>query len=228
MMADYLRLLSKAVKNPGKVPPFLHQRLFQPDNRKIEDGIVTWNTFDWGDGDTPAQIAAINYHMVQALRDDLEGESIYHAVEIGSGYGRVTPWLTEFAKQVTGVEPNDEMRNLADQYYPDIRFIDAKAQNIPFDTDGVDFVFTRSVLQHISEDDLKKACSEIARIAEPEAKILLCEATEGEENSGIYHPRTPKEYEELLSPFELQNVWKRETPAKTREHNRERMMFAQS
>ena len=187
--------------------------------------VVTWNSLNWGDGDNPAQISAINYHMVQALRTDLTGKQFENAVEIGAGYGRVTPWLAEFAEKVTAVEPNSDVRKYIDSYYPDIITIDEKVQGLQLDSDRYDLVFTRSVLQHIPEDSIGEAANEINRIADPNATLLLCEETEGVTDQKQLWPRTVDDYAELFDDFDLSKYWTRDAPAKTRNHTRTRMIF---
>jgi len=71
--------MHEGTKNPHKILPYINRKIFEEkySAKKIENGVVTWNTeagFGWGDGSTPPQKAAINYHMVQALREDLKGE----------------------------------------------------------------------------------------------------------------------------------------------------------
>lgn len=224
-----MQMASTGIKNPGKVPPFLKEALlparYAP--QKKEDGVITWNTnagFKWGDGSSPPQKAAINYHMIQALRKDLRGNTYDRAVEIGCGYGRVTPWLSEFATEVIGVDPNEEVLDLTDQYYPHVTTHNSKAQNLPFPDNHADLLFTRSVLQHIPQDVVEPAVDEMIRIATDDADILICEATEGD-HLECFVPRTEEEYNELFEPFSVVNSWERETPAKTRKHNRTRMLL---
>lgn len=230
---EKFELMYKGLKNPQKVPPYLLRNLLRKlfpskySPKKVQDGVVTWNTeagFDWGDGDTPPQISAINYHMVQALREDLKGNKYQHAVEIGCGYGRVTPWLSEFAEEVTGVDPNEDVLSIVEEYYPDIKTISAKAQDLPIPDRDADLLFTRSVLQHIPSGELQQVIDEMERIANGEAHILICEATKGTENE-TFHPRSETEYSKLFKNFQLESSWRRDAPAKTENHTRSRMFF---
>lgn len=221
------RLAIRGLKKPHKIPPFVLKQLF-PDryrNWKHDRGVVTWNSFNWGDGSTPAQISAINYHMVQALRDDLGGLDVDTAIEIGCGYGRVTPWLSEFAETVIGVDPNREMGSYVQDFHPDVEFVPAAGQQLPFPNDYTDIVFTRSCLQHIPPGEIEIVCSEISRVASPNATILLCEKGRGDGDWEHIWVRGPDTYAKLLDGFELVESRMRETPAKTRVHNRVRMMF---
>ena len=228
-MADVVDLARKGIANPGRVPGFVLAQAFPGRFRqwKREGGVVTWNSFDWGDGDDPAQKAAINYHTVQALRRDLAGERFDRALEIGCGYGRVTPWLGEFADQVVGLEPNDEMRGYVDAYLPAVDTVDATAQDMPIEDGSVDLVFTRSVLQHVDDRALRDIGVEIERVTTDDATLLLCEAADGpgRGDGETLFVRSPEQYADVLPGFDLVVDWKRETPAKTRAHRRRRMRF---
>lgn len=226
--ARAIELLISGIRNPRAIPSFLRKRLSSNYPKKtVQNGIVTWNTdagFGWGDGETPPQIAAINYHMVQALRTDLGNEEYDHAVEIGCGYGRVTPWLGEFATQITAVDPNVTVLSIAEEFYPNIETMAATAQQLPIASNQADLLFTRSVLQHIPPAEITDAIEEMKRIARDDARILICEATSGQGSETAY-PRSEREYESFFEPFTLRRSWQRETPAKTREHYRTRLLF---
>jgi len=219
------RILNRTRKIAAKIVRKTFPKYFEA--KKIEEGMVTWNTkagFHWGDGDSPPQVSAINYHMIQALRKDLKKKKYEHAMEVGCGYGRVTPWISEFADVVTAVEPNESVLSIVEKHYPDINTVNDKAQNLSLPEDDVDLIFTRSVLQHISHEDINEVANELDRVANAKADMLICECTIGKE-SGTLYPRSVDEYSNLFSGFDLVYVWQRDAPAKTREHNRTRMFF---
>ncbi|WP_081603638.1 class I SAM-dependent methyltransferase [Natronorubrum tibetense] len=224
---NWSALAKKGLKKPHRIPPFVLRQMFPKKFQKwkSQEGVVTWDSFSWGDGSNPAQISAINYHMVQALRKDLEGHNFETAVEIGCGYGRVTPWLSDYASTVIGIEPNEEMAQYIEKYHPNIKYIQSKAQDMPLDDDSVGLIFTRSVLQHIPPNDIQSVCNEVSRVTSSNSRLLLCEATSGEGDNQSFWPRPKSTYKELFSDFELTQSWKRDAPAKTREHTRERMTF---
>ena len=221
----WLHLVRKGIQHPDRIFPYLSNKLMGPKSAvRVEDEVVTWNTLEWGDGNNPAQISAINYHMVQALRRDLQGESYSHAVELGCGYGRLTPWLSEFADQVTGIEPNEEVREYIPEYYPNLEVLSSKGQDIDLPTNTADLLVTRSVLQHIPDEEIERVASEISRISTSGATLLLCEETIGESRKFIW-PREVERYQSIFSDWELDSAWRREAPAKTRDHTRMRIKF---
>ena len=223
-----VELLVRGIRNPGAIPTYLYRRLSSKYPKKtVENGVVTWNTdagFGWGDGETPPQISAINYHMVQALRTDLGDRTYDHALEVGCGYGRVTPWLSEFATSVTGIDPNETVLSIGEEYYPNVGTVAATAQDMPIADDAIDLLVTRSVLQHIPPGEIEDAVGEMVRIATDDARIVICEATSGQGSETAY-PRPKGEYAELFEPFTLKQHWQRETHAKTRQHHRTRLLF---
>lgn len=221
----WLRLVQKGIQHPNKIPSYLSNKLIRRKSAvKVEDEVVTWNTLEWGDGNNPAQISAINYHMVQALRRDLQDESYSHAVELGCGYGRLTPWLSEFADQVTGIEPNEEVRKHIPEYYPNVEVLSSKGQDINLPANAADLLVTRSVLQHIPDEEIEQVASEIGRISTSDATLLLCEETVGESSEFIW-PREVERYQSIFSDWELNSTWRRKAPAKTRDHTRMRIKF---
>lgn len=178
---------------------------------KVEDGVVTWNGFDWGAGDNPAETSAINYSIVRDLRKAINNQSFDSAIEIGSGYGRVTPWLDLFADKVYAVEPNDEMLSYIRDHYSDVHTINEKAQNIPLENNSVDLVFARSVLHHIPNNDFPQVCNELQRIRTHGGMAVLMEDVKGPE-SETHHPRPIKEYEDIFNRWNLKENWPRQTP----------------
>jgi SAM-dependent methyltransferase len=226
-----LELLSRAVQHPRKIVPYLLKKAYpeQYASWRQENGVVTWNAetgFDWGEGHTAPQISAIDYHTAQALREDLRGNRYRHAVDIGCGYGRVTPWLLEYATRVTGVDPNRAALALLEDHYPnaDVDTVGGIAQALPLDDGVADLLFTKAVLQHVPPDEIETAVAEMKRIASDDAHILVCEATAGRER-GPFHPRPVERYESLFEPFTLDRRWQRPAPATTREYTRGRMLF---
>lgn len=178
---------------------------------KIEDGVVTWDNYDWGAGDNPAETSAINYSIVRDLRRAIEDTQFDTAIEIGAGYGRVTPWLDLFADEVIALEPNSEMIEKIGTYYPDVIPINEKAQDIPLADGSVDLVFTRSVLHHIPEPDFYDVCEEIQRIRSNDGMAVFMEDVKGQETS-THHPRPVDEYREIFGDWDFRDNWARYTP----------------
>mgnify|MGYP006276629977 CR=1 FL=1 len=175
------------------------------DDWKEEEGVVTWNSWQWGAGDNPHEVSATNYHIFELLQENLNGE--YNEIlDLGCGYARVTPYFKQFSDNVYGYDYNWEMIEKARKAYPEIDFKSGKAQNLPYTGGKFDLVFCRSVLQHIEEEELRKVRSEINRVTGEGANLLIFEdvSSQGEGASdGHYNLRDKEYYEKFFSNFEL-------------------------
>jgi ubiquinone/menaquinone biosynthesis C-methylase UbiE len=98
-------------------------------------------------------------------------------LEIGCGFGRLSPYIAEHFEQHTAVDINAWALSEAGQFYPQVSFSQASATELPFADHSFDTVITWTVLQHIPNSLIDKALSEIKRIAKPNSLIILCEAT---------------------------------------------------
>ena len=129
----------------------------------------------------------------------------YHAkksLEIGCGYGRLTPWIAEHSDKHYAIEPEPLLLKDAKKLYPSIYFYQAKAQKLPFANSYFDLCVSWTVLQHILPKELTKAVNEIKRVWTPEAIIILAEGV-GKQRGGEYWEHTIEEWIDLFSPWRL-------------------------
>jgi SAM-dependent methyltransferase len=107
------------------------------------------------------------------------------ACDVGCGFGRLTPVLTEFANRVVGFEREPGLLNIARSLQPSIEFraIDALTR-LPADDSSVDFALVFTVLQHVPEPDVHDVISELRRIVAPTGHLLLCEETDATLEAG--------------------------------------------
>lgn len=209
-----------------RIESFAGRLLNGPDVVR-KDGLVTWGSRDdyqWGGGSTPEEISAITYWAVSDLRTALEGQQFDSAVEIGAGYGRITPWLSLFAHDVTAVEPNEGPRDDIETQYPQIETIDARAQNLPLESNSHDLVFTRSVLQHVPPSEFPEVCTELQRILADDGTAVLMEDTEGHE-SDVHFPRSVQQYENAFTEWSITDLWPRTAPTAESTHPKSVMVF---
>jgi ubiquinone/menaquinone biosynthesis C-methylase UbiE len=129
------------------------------------------------------------------------------SLEIGCGFGRLSPYIAEHFEQHTAVDINTWAVSEASRFYPKISFSVASATELPFSDHSFDAVITWTVLQHIPNLLVGKALSEIKRVANPESLIILCEATlhagKPEKDGQHTHDRFPEFYAEAFSPRRL-------------------------
>jgi ubiquinone/menaquinone biosynthesis C-methylase UbiE len=129
------------------------------------------------------------------------------SLEIGCGFGRLSPYIAEHFEQHTAADINTWAVSEASRFYPGISFSVASATELPFPDHSFDAVITWTVLQHIPNSLVGKALSEIKRVASPKSLIILCEATlyagRPEKDGQHTHDRFPEFYAEAFSPRRL-------------------------
>lgn len=172
------------------------------DWEKTDEGIITWNGYSWGGGENPLEVSSINFNFYRYLERYLGPENIESTLELGCGYGRITPYIDIFSDNTVGLDPNKDMISKAKEHYPEINFKHGKGQNMPFDDGEFSLIVTRGVLQHIPDDQVKQVSDELERVTNSSAKLLLAEDTEGKKSKD-FHPRSPEKYEIIFNSFEL-------------------------
>jgi SAM-dependent methyltransferase len=134
------------------------------------------------------------------------------ACDIGCGFGRLTPVLTEFAARVVGFERETSLLSIARALQPDVNFCDiVTLQHLPAEPASFDFGLVFTVLQHIPEPEVKAVIGELRRIVKPAGHLLLCEETDaaleaGDRSAahlGYTCGRPVPTYEAWLSPWKL-------------------------
>jgi ubiquinone/menaquinone biosynthesis C-methylase UbiE len=84
----------------------------------------------------------------------LEGNGL----DVGCGTGV----STSFFKCGVGVDPSEELLKIAKKNYPEIKFIKANAEKLPFKDNEFDFVVSITAIQNF--DNIEKGLKEIKRV----------------------------------------------------------------
>lgn len=164
---------------------------------------------------TEEEVAGGEIPMLHAriyIEAKLLGEVIgdFHAqrsLEIGCGYGRLTPWIAEHSVEHCSIEPESSLRNEAEKLYPNFQFYQASAQKLPFSDDFFDLCVCWTVLVHIPPTELEKVITEIKRVCSQKSVIILSESTD--EYEADYEPRwgfwrhKTETLTNLLSPWKM-------------------------
>jgi SAM-dependent methyltransferase len=189
------------------------RRLFRPHGSVVRQGeFVTFKPEGFVEAKDPGSLLCRHYYEVTQLRRCLgfmvgQGVKPARSLEIGCGFGRLSPYIAEHFEQHTAVDINNWAVSEASQFYPAISFSAASATELPFPDHSFDAVITWTVLQHIPNALVGKALSEIKRVANPKSLIILCEATlhAGKPEKGWQHThdRFPEFYAEAFSPRKL-------------------------
>ena len=170
----------------GKLFP---QSRFGPNWYK-QGNFITFKTEGFADAPSIPALMARNFYEVKYLRNILEKLPTYDvkplkSLEIGCGYGRLSPSIAEFFDQHYAVDINQSGLDTARSLYPSINFpsinsinfVEASATELPFESQTFDCIITWTVLQHIPPKLIDSAIAEINRVAKERSVIILCEAT---------------------------------------------------
>jgi SAM-dependent methyltransferase len=189
------------------------RRLIRPHGSVVRQGeFVTFRPEGFVEAKDPGSLLCRHYYEVMQLRRCLEfttGQGVKpgRSLEIGCGFGRLSPYIAEQFEQHTAVDINSWAVSEAGRFYPKISFSVASATKLPFPDDSFDTVITWTVLQHIPNSLVGNALSEIKRVANPKSLIILCEATlnagKPEKGRQHTHDRFPEYYAEAFSPRKL-------------------------
>jgi len=93
--------------------------------------------------------------------------------DIGSGTGILTRQLLEIGKNIFAVEPNDDMRAIAEvdlSNYNNFIPVNGTAENTTLDDESIDFITVAQAFHWFDRARFKTECS---RILKPEGKVIL-------------------------------------------------------
>jgi SAM-dependent methyltransferase len=140
------------------------------------------------------------------------GTRFASACDVGCGFGRVTPVLTEFAERVVGFERETELLRIAQSLQPSIDFRPIESlRHLPANAESFDLGLVFTVLQHVPEPEVRSAIDELRRIVRPDGYLLLCEETDAaleagdraNAHLGYTCGRLVTTYEAWLAPWRL-------------------------
>jgi SAM-dependent methyltransferase len=145
-------------------------------------GRTIWQTTDVVDV-RDATFAARTYLEHRELRrlllSILGSRRVDHACELGSGFGRMTPLLMEFAEDVSGFEREPHFVAEAQQLFPEITFHRVETlEAVPAPDQHFALVLTFTVLQHLTDAVLHGVAREIHRALRPGGILVMCEETD--------------------------------------------------
>ena len=177
---------------------FYHTRILRRVPFSHQHVATTWNTADAG----IAHYASRLYREAMLLEKALDGLKVERSLEVGCGYGRLTPWIKEHSEQHFAVEPEEKLLKDARTLNPQVKFYTAKAQKLPFKENIFDLIVTWTVLQHIPPHELSKAINELKRVAKKQAVFIITEGTSAYKGeTEWFYPI--EEWEKMFYPWKL-------------------------
>lgn len=120
-----------------------------------------------GDRGDFARLHVIDAPLLQRLREG----GFRQALDVGCGEGRMCRAMQQMGIATTGAEPTRALREAAMQRDPSGRYVDARAEALPFDDASFDLVL--SCLTLVDVDGIEEAVSEIARVLTPGGAALI-------------------------------------------------------
>lgn len=160
------------------------------------------------DAETPTQFSHELYIDSTNLRAALADCSPTRSLEVGCGYGRLTPWIADRADEHHAFDQSQPRLAVARAEHPDVRFCRAKAEALPFPDDAFDLAVTWGVLNHVPSTVVDVAAAELNRVVSPDGTVVVSEATDGTPDPR-WEYRSVREWCDLFTPREL--VWQTNT-----------------
>jgi ubiquinone/menaquinone biosynthesis C-methylase UbiE len=101
------------------------------------------------------------------------GTGALTVLDVGSGTGRLLALLSTAnpSDDYVGVDPAEQMVSVAKSSYPEMRFLEATAEHLPFEDSSFDLVFTTDSFHHWH--DQLQGLREIARVVKADGTVIV-------------------------------------------------------
>lgn len=125
------------------------------------------------------------------------GEAGGRAVDLGCGYGRLTPHIAAKGWDVVGIDPDPTLIETAGRLYPEHRFIEGGLPDLPVAPNSVDLMVVHNVLRSLHLMNKLHFAEAIGRYVTDSGQVYLVD------NLRLDHPNYIPE-EEIIALFERQ------------------------
>jgi len=115
--------------------------------------------------------AKLTSHAVRHLLDAVHLTRDSRALEVGCGPGHITAMMAATGATVIGVDLVPAMIETARMLHPDIEFVEANAEQLPFQDDAFAVVLVNFTIHHFARPDV--VCSEIRRVLKPGGRFVF-------------------------------------------------------
>lgn len=203
-----VRLVKNGLSRPGDILPYVVGKL-NPESRWRREVFKIGAFFSFSNegfayAKSIPELMTRNYYEEAYIRRLLAGRRFAQSLEIGCGFGRLSPVIAEFAEKHLALDINESALKQAKQHFPGIRFELGSATKLPLPDRAVDLVFTWTVLQHIPAGHFEEAIAEIKRVRTKDACILICEAVgETDAKGGHTFGRSAERYAAYFKPLRM-------------------------
>lgn len=110
---------------------------------------------------------------LQALARGLPSISFEHLLDVGIGSGAVAAQFASRARQITGIDPSDEMLAVCQQKYPDFTLKLGTFHEIPAEDATFDAVVSGFAYHETPVEKRQSACEALARVLKPDGYLCL-------------------------------------------------------
>ena len=151
------------------------------------------------------------FEDIALLESTLSGYTAERSLEIGCGFGRLTPWIARYAADHHAIEPEEELIADAKRLYPDVTFHQTPAHQLPYADGEFDLIVTWEVIQHVPDVLIRDVVAELERVATPDSLVVISEKVGGTEATNRVYARDGSEYSSMFSSKELTDTIERQT-----------------
>lgn len=85
-------------------------------------------------------------------------------LDIGSGTGHLTKWISSMGHEIVGIEPSLEMLGFARKNFPEIKFSEGISSAIPYPDESFDLVVAFEVFRYLDETENINTYNEVKRV----------------------------------------------------------------
>ncbi len=96
-------------------------------------------------------------------------------LDIGSGTGNLSYVASLADYNVTGIDPNKKMRNIAKDKFPKISFVEGGFLNIPQINNSIDAIISSYAFHHLSDEDKRLAALLFSTKLKPSGKVVIAD-----------------------------------------------------
>ncbi|MBO9999333.1 MAG: class I SAM-dependent methyltransferase [Cyanobacteria bacterium SID2] len=129
--------------------------------------------------DSISNVAALAVGGEKRFRQlPLQGLSISpetRVLDLCCGSGQATQYLVQYSQHVTGLDASPRSIDRAKANVPQADYIEAFAQDIPFDDNTFDLVHTSAALHEMDADTLNRIIWEVFRILKPGGTFTIAD-----------------------------------------------------
>lgn len=125
-------------------------------------------------------------------------------VDLGCGFGRMTPVLGEFCKTVFGIERDEELVSTAARLWPSFNFQKVECLSEGWPSIGFpQLLMTFTVLQHLSEAEFALTACAIQKVMKADSFLVLCEETDPRISGPGVTGRTEETYKKFFPGYKM-------------------------